>query len=78
MNNNRKHYIKKEQKGQIIFVLAILLAVIIGLGWVLIEDANDHDKYSYQLGADISPRRMEQCRDLINTNPVRTARTGRT
>lgn len=45
MNNNRKHYIKKEQKGQIIFVLAIMLAVIIGLAWVMIEDANDQNTW---------------------------------
>lgn len=41
MNNNRRHYIKKEQKGQIIFVLAILLAVIIGLGWCALDKMNE-------------------------------------
>ena len=41
MNNNQKHYIKQERKGQIIFIVCIMLAIVIGLAWVLIEDAND-------------------------------------
>ena len=41
MNNNRKHYIKKETRGQIIFIVCILLAIIIGLAWTIIEDMND-------------------------------------
>jgi len=45
MNKNRKHYIKPERKGQIIFIVCILLAVVIGLAWVMIEDANDTTKW---------------------------------
>lgn len=41
MNKNHKHYIKPERKGQIIFIVCILLAILIGLAWVMIEDAND-------------------------------------
>ena len=32
-----KHYIKKETKGQIIFVVFILLAIVIGLIWNELE-----------------------------------------
>jgi len=41
MNNNRKHYIKKERKGQIVFVLVILLAIIIGIAWAVIENEQE-------------------------------------
>ena len=34
---SRKHYIKKEQKGQIIFLVFILLAIAIGLIWNELE-----------------------------------------
>lgn len=37
MKKNQKHYIKKETKGQIIFVLMILMAIMIGLIWNLLE-----------------------------------------
>ena len=30
-------YIKKEQKGQIIFIVCIILAIIIGLAWNYID-----------------------------------------
>ena len=34
---SRKHYIKKETKGQIIFLIFILLAIAIGLIWNELE-----------------------------------------
>ena len=34
-------YIKPERKGQIIFIIAILLAIIIGLVWNVIESENE-------------------------------------
>lgn len=37
---SRKHYIKKETKGQIIFVVFILLAIVIGLIWNELEEQN--------------------------------------
>lgn len=37
---SHKHYIKKEQKGQIIFIALILLAIAAGLLWSAWEDAN--------------------------------------
>ena len=40
MNKNHKNYIKKERKGQIIFIVLILLAVAIGLLWNELEAQN--------------------------------------
>lgn len=40
MNKNHKYIITKERKGQIIFVIAILLAIIAGLVWAGIENNN--------------------------------------
>ena len=37
MKKNHKHYIKKETKGSIIFILMILLAIMIGLVWNILE-----------------------------------------
>ena len=37
---SHKHYIKKEQKGQIIFIALILLAIAVGLLWNAIEESN--------------------------------------
>lgn len=37
---SRKHYIKKETKGQIIFIVLILVAIAIGLIWNAIEANN--------------------------------------
>ena len=37
MNKNHKYIIKKETKGQIIFIVLILLAVAIGLLWNTLE-----------------------------------------
>lgn len=37
MKKNQKHYIKKETKGSIIFILMILLAIMIGLVWNVLE-----------------------------------------
>ena len=37
---SHKHYIKKEQKGQIIFIVFILLAIAAGLIWNAIEETN--------------------------------------
>ena len=37
---SRKHYIKKEHKGQIIFIVFILLAIAAGLIWNMIEENN--------------------------------------
>lgn len=42
---NRKHYIKKETKGQIVFVLVILLAIITGIVWAVIENEQDAQKW---------------------------------
>ena len=36
---SRRHYIKKETKGQIIFLVFILLAIAIGLIWNELERA---------------------------------------
>lgn len=36
--NTMSKYIKKETKGQILFIVLIILAVIIGLAWNFIED----------------------------------------
>ena len=33
-------YIKKETKGQIIFVIMIILAIVIGLVWNAVEESN--------------------------------------
>ena len=38
MNKNHKYIITNERKGQIIFVVVILLAIIIGLVWAEIEN----------------------------------------
>ena len=37
MNKNHKYIIKKETKGQIIFIVAIILAIVIGLIWNELE-----------------------------------------
>ena len=37
MNKNHKYIITKERKGQIIFIVLILLAVAIGLLWNTLE-----------------------------------------
>ena len=42
---NRKHYIKKETKGQIVFVLVILLAIITGIVWAVIENEQEAEKW---------------------------------
>ena len=33
-------YIKKETKGQIVFIVIILLAILIGIAWNYIEEQN--------------------------------------
>ena len=38
--NTMSKYIKPERKGQILFIVFILLAVIIGLAWNYIEEQN--------------------------------------
>ena len=40
MNKNHKYIIKKETKGQIIFILVIILAVVIGLAWNYLDAQN--------------------------------------
>lgn len=35
-----KHYIKKETKGQIIFIIFLLIAIAAGLIWNAIEESN--------------------------------------
>ena len=40
MNKNQKYFIKKETKGQIIFIIVILLAIVIGLVWNELEAQN--------------------------------------
>ena len=37
MNKNHKYIITKERKGQIIFIVLILLAIVIGLIWNELE-----------------------------------------
>lgn len=37
MNKNHKYIITKERKGQIIFIVLILLAIVIGLVWNELE-----------------------------------------
>ena len=37
MNKNHKYIITNERKGQIIFVVVIILAIIIGLAWNYLE-----------------------------------------
>ena len=41
MNKNHKYIIKKETKGQIIFILVIILAVVIGLAWNYLDKQNE-------------------------------------
>ena len=41
MNKNHKYIIKKETKGQIIFIVMIILAVAIGLVWNMLEAENN-------------------------------------
>ena len=45
MNKNHKYIIKKETKGQIIFVVVIMLAIVIGLVWNYIEAENKAPKW---------------------------------
>ena len=40
MKSNKNKYIRTEQKGQIIFIIFILLAVAAGLIWGAIEEDN--------------------------------------
>ena len=42
---SHKNYIKKETKGQIIFVAVILLAIAIGLIWNMIEESNQQQAW---------------------------------
>ena len=44
MNKNHKYIIKKETKGQIIFIALILLAVAIGLLWNTLEQTEVQTK----------------------------------
>ena len=45
MNKNHKYIITKERKGQIIFVMVIILAIVIGLVWNYIEAENNAPKW---------------------------------
>lgn len=49
-------YIKKETKGQIVFILMILLAIMIGLLWNLLaaEEVKEPDKVYPMANAHIS------------------------
>ena len=38
MKSNNNKYIRPEQKGQIIFVIFILLAIAVGLIWNVVEE----------------------------------------
>ena len=40
MNKNHKYIITKERKGQIIFVVLIILAIVIGMIWNELEEMN--------------------------------------
>lgn len=44
MNKNHKYIITKEKKGQIIFIVLILLAVAIGLLWNTLEQTEVQTK----------------------------------
>lgn len=44
MNKNHKYIITKEHKGQIIFIVLILLAVAIGLLWNTLEQTEVQTK----------------------------------
>ena len=41
MNKNHKYIIRKETKGQIIFIVVIILAVAIGLVWNMLAAENN-------------------------------------
>lgn len=38
MKSNKNKYIRKEQKGQILFIICILIAIAIGLIWSAAEE----------------------------------------
>ena len=38
MKKNHKHYIRKETRGSIVFILMILAAIMIGLVWNVLEE----------------------------------------
>lgn len=38
MKSNNNKYIRKEQKGQIVFIICILIAIAIGLIWSAAEE----------------------------------------
>lgn len=44
MNKNHKYIITKERKGQIIFIVLILLAIVIGLVWNELEQTEVQTK----------------------------------
>ena len=44
MNKNHKYIITKERKGQIIFIVLILLAIVIGLLWNELEPTEVQNK----------------------------------
>lgn len=48
MNKNHKYIITKERKGQIIFIVLILLAIVIGLMW------NELEQTEVQIKPDVS------------------------
>lgn len=48
MNKNHKYIITKEHKGQIIFIVLILLAIVIGLVW------NELEQTEVQIKPDVS------------------------
>lgn len=48
MNKNHKYIITKERKGQIIFIVLILLAIVIGLVW------NELEQTEVQIKPDVS------------------------
>lgn len=40
MNKNHKYIITKERKGQIVFIVMIILAIVIGLVWNYLDEQN--------------------------------------
>lgn len=48
MNKNHKYIITKERKGQILFIVLILLAIVIGLVW------NELEQTEVQIKPDVS------------------------
>ena len=49
MNKNQRNHIKKETKGQIIFIVMMILAIAIGLIWNILEVRNTAQEWPGQV-----------------------------